>query len=351
MAVTAKDVAKYVGVSPATVSMVFHGKEGVSLAVREKVLNAAQELGYNMKAFHVREYNKSIQIIIFKRHGKVVGDTPFFEQLMRGVIESAQELGYNLTITYFYNNESAAEQLKSIASAKSAGIILLATEMRATDISMFENLNLPMVFLDNWFPNKKYDAVIIDNQRGAWLATHHLISCGHTRIGYLKSNVEIRNFGERMDGYLSAIRSLKGSTNDSEQRIIKVGTSIETAYADMLEYLVNDPVLPTAFFADNDIIAVGCTKAFLKAGYLVPDEISVIGFDDMPVCQIFEPTLTTMAVPKSIMGALTVERLDKIIKNETGGEVIRISVLPEITVRNSVRNLNHNNIEKLDRKK
>jgi LacI family transcriptional regulator len=336
MNLTAREVAQKAGVSPATVSLVFRGKPGISARTRARVLAAAQELGFAYAAPAQARPLQTVQLVLYKRHGKVVADTPFFENLTKGISDTVHALGYQLSITYFYAAENIAEQLRGIQSSHCVGILLLTTEMHTADLAPFEALDVPVVLLDNWFPGKKYDAVVIDNQRGAFQATQFLIQCGHTRLGYLSSKVEIRNFRERREGYLGAIRSLKDPANDSARRIVRVGTTVESACADMTAYLSGDPVLPTAFFADNDSIAAGCIRALQHAGYRVPEEISVIGFDDMPVCELMEPPLSTMAVPKERMGALAAERLDLRIRGLTGGEVIRVSVQPEIVVRQSV---------------
>lgn len=340
MSVTAKDIAGKLGISPATVSLVFRNKPGVSDAVREQVRATAQEMGFEYSSSAGVRRSNTILFIIYKRHGKVVSNTAFFDRLTQGVSDQVYRLGYQLSVLYFYGTENISEQMRSVTIAKCAGIILLTTEMRASDIEIFQSLSVPIVLLDNWFPNKRMDAVVIDNMHGAWRAVQHLIRCGHTRIGYLHSKVEIRNFRERREGYLSAIASMQGVANDSSQRILTLGTTTDAAFEDMSAYLAAYPILPTAFFADNDIIAVGCMRALLKAGYRVPEEVSIIGFDDMPICQMTDPQLTTMSVPSERMGALAVERLDKRIKGETGGEVIRLSVFPEIIKRGSVVNLN-----------
>ena len=147
--------------------------------------------------------------------------------------------------------------------------------------------------------------------------------------------MDIRNFRERCDGYLSAVRSIQEPDNSSAQRIIRVGTTLEAAAADMAAYLATDPLLPTAFFADNDIIAVGCCRALLNAGYRIPQNVSIVGFDDTAICQFIEPQLTTMSVPKERLGALAVDRLDRLIHG-TSSENIRISLVPEIMIRDSV---------------
>ncbi len=335
MAVTAKDIAKEVGVSPATVSMVFHGKTGVSEETRAKVLAAAQKLGYDRTYGTSFHRAKVIQFILYKRHGKVVANTPFFEQLTKGVADEARLRGYQMAISYFYKTEDPEEQLRSIRSIKCAGIILLATEMHTADMAVFESLDVPLIILDNFFPGMRRDAVVIDNRYGAWNAVRYLVHCGHTRLGYLHSNVDIRNFRERCDGYLSAVRSIQEPDNSSAQRIIRVGTTLEAAAADMAAYLATDPLLPTAFFADNDIIAVGCCRALLNAGYRIPQNVSIVGFDDTAICQFIEPQLTTMSVPKERLGALAVDRLDRLIHG-TSSENIRISLVPEIMIRDSV---------------
>lgn len=104
----------------------------------------------------------------------------------------------------------------------------------------------------------------------------------------------------------------------------------------MSEYLDEDPYLPTAYFADNDIIASSCIRALEDHGYSVPDDISIVGFDDASTSALISPPLTTMAVPKTNMGALAVRRLVDVIGGNTGGEVVRISVQPEIVQRKSV---------------
>lgn len=335
MRITAKQLAEKAGVSQATVSLVLRGKPGVSDAVRAQILQLAREMGMQVQE-RIPESNKNIQLVIYKRHGKVMADTPFFEQLTKGVVDEAHALGYHLSISYFYGNHPAQEQLRSIQSQNSAGVILLATEMHTVDMDPFRALKLPLVILDNSFPALEYDAVAIDNTLGAWKAVQYLIECGHTRIGYLHSSVEIRNFRERQSGYLSACRTLPGeAATDSARRIIKVNPSTEGAAEDMAKYLDSEPLLPTAFFADNDRIAAGCCRTLLKYGYRIPENVSIIGFDDSTISEILAPPLTTMQVQKQRMGALAVERLNTLLRTMPP-ERVRIAIAPEVLVRDSV---------------
>ncbi len=309
MGVTAKDVAQRLGVSPAAVSLALRGRPGVSEGTRERILETARQMGYPMEG---RTPDKSgiIQMVIYKRHGKVFSDTPFFEQLTEGVAEQAGVLGYHLSVSYFYGSQNHQEQLRSIRSLNSAGIILLATEMRSVDMQLFFGLDVPIVVLDNFITSESYDLVGIDNRYGAWNAVRYLISCGHTRLGYLHSSVDIRNFSRRYDGYLMGCRCLpEAAAKDSSRRVVRVGTTPEAAASDMRAYLATDPVLPTAFFADNDSIAAGCCRALQEGGLRIPQDVSVIGFDDQPFAALLEPPLTSVHTYEPELGAAVAEQL------------------------------------------
>ena len=333
---TAKQLAERAGVSQATVSLVLRGKPGVSETVRQHILQLAKEMGLESHLQTPRLNGKSIQLIIYKRHGQVMADTPFFEQLTQGVADEAASLGYHLSISYFYGNHPAKEQIRSIQSLSPAGVILLATEMHTEDAEAFLELSVPLVVLDNSFPALQFDAVSIDNSLGAWKAVHYLIDCGHTRIGYLHSSVDIHNFRERANGYTMACRALPGdAAKDSARRIIFVRPSSDGAAEDMAKYLDTEPMLPTAFFADNDRIAAGCCKTLLKYGYRIPENVSVIGFDNSAVSEVLNPPLTTMQIQKQRMGALAVERLNTLL-SVSPPERVRIAISPEVLVRQSV---------------
>lgn len=340
MAVSAKDIARELGLSPAAVSLALRGRPGVSESTRALVLEKAAELGYVREARRASGKQGMIQLVIYKRHGKVFSDTPFFEQLIEGVAEKAAGLGYHLSISYFYGSQNRQEQMRSLRSLKSDGIILLATEMHSTDMKLFSGMDVPLVVLDNFFPMEDYDLVGIDNRYGVVRAVRYLIDCGHTRIGYLHSNVEIRNFIRRQDGYQMGCRLLPETlARDAIRRVVRVGITPEAAAADMRAYLAADPILPTAFFADNDSIAAGCCRALREAGLRIPWDVSVIGFDDSSLCQMLDPPLTTMGVHKERMGALAVVRLHERMQNNIP-ETVRLMVRPRIVVRGTVLDLN-----------
>lgn len=336
MAVTARDVAREAKVSPATVSLVFRGKPGVGRETRERVLECARKLGFEYEAPQERRSTSTILLVVYKRHGRVVGDTPFFEELIKGVSDATYRHGYHrLSVSYFYATESKSEQMKAIRSVKCAGIILLATEALAGDIAPFEHLGVPIVLLDSWFPSKRLDSIVIDNSRAAYEAVLYLAKAGHRSIGYLHAGVNIRNFLERQSGFVSAMHEVAPEGME-KTHVVRVGSTVQSAYDDMCVYLDTNPTLCTAYFADNDIVAVGCMKALADHGVKMPDDVSIIGFDDTTYCDLVTPRLSTMVVPKAAMGELAVKRLIELIQGETQGEIIRTAVLPTVVERDSV---------------
>lgn len=342
MVVTARDVARKAEVSAATVSLVFRNKPGVGSKTRQKVMEAAQELGYvYASAPNPNNKTSTLQFIIYKGGQRVIGDTPFFEGLASGIVKEAYKLGYHHMVTsYFYANQDAAEQLHALKITRSAGIILLATEMRAGDVGQFERLGVPVVLLDSWFPTISLDAIVIDNQLTSWKATEYLVNRGHRKIGYLEGNSGIRNFLERRGGYAQAMQTLVNRTFNPKELAIRIGTDEKTACDDMTTWLAargdhNRNSLPTAFVADNDWVAAGAIRALQAAGWRVPEDVSLIGFDNLPIALQTKPKLTTMAVPKERMGAIATKRLVELIENNYN-ERIRIAIQPEIVQRDSV---------------
>lgn len=339
MRATAKQIAEELGVSPTTVSLALRGKPGVSDIMRQKILDTAARLGINTRSGRNDECARFLQLIIFKSHGTIISDTPFFEQLIQGVADEARVQGYQLSISYLYGEQDMEEQLVSINSFSCDGIIVLATEMCRTDVEKLKTINHPLVILDNFFPTSQYDCISIDNSSGALKAVQYLISMGHSRIGYLHSKVVIQNFRERQGGYLSACRLLpEHEARDAAKRIVPVGATTETALKDMQTYLSKRPILPTAFFADNDRIAIGCCQALQMFGYKIPEDVSVIGFDDSSLCTTLNPPLTSMNVQKQRMGALAIVRLIALI-NHSIPETVHITVIPDVVSRETVLQL------------
>lgn len=204
MGITAKELAKKLNLSAAAVSMALNNKPGVSTATRQLVIDTAEKYGYDFS--RLSEKNRttgSIYFIFYKKHGTVVTDTPFFSQVSEGIVLGCKKQNYNLKISYIYeDDETLSRQIENIQYSDCCGIILLGTEMTASDVVPFLKLPTPLVLLDTYFETVACDSVLINNVQGAYLATRYLIQKCNKQPGYLKSAYEISNFTERASGFL-----------------------------------------------------------------------------------------------------------------------------------------------------
>ena len=206
--------------------------------------------------------------------------------------------------------------------------------MEASDIEQFLSLGVPCVILDCYYDEIQADFVLINNVQGAYLATKHLIDKGHQKIGYLKSSIRIANFEERANGYYNALR--RHGLQTSHPYVFALSPTADQGYEDMLLNLSKNPPLATAYFADNDIIAAAASRAFAEKGFSLPKMISIIGFDDMPFCQLMTPTLSTMRVAKRSLATIAVNRLiEKLQHPESNCR--KISIATSLISRESVQ--------------
>lgn len=314
MSVNAKDLARILQVSPSAVSIALNGRPGISPQTRERILGAAAEHGISRSRRQAISPVKYINLIIFKKHGRVIGDTPFFSELIESVTTAAAGNDFHIQLSYFYAAQNSAEQLKSINSTGCAGVIFLATEMTEEDLPVLAQIKAPLVVLDNNVEMSGYDCVVINNVPAATQATAYLLNRGHRRIGHLCSSVDIVNFRERREGFLKAVSMF---SDELQSRIITipVESTSDGAYQDMTHYLARQSELPQALFADNDIMAIACIRALKDAGRILPRDLSIIGFDDVPYARVVSPRLTTMHVPRDLMGRHAVTRLYEKISN------------------------------------
>lgn len=334
MSITAKELAQKLGLSAAAVSMALNNKPGVSESTRERVLKAAKEYGYDFSRQRSSEEAKkgSIAFLLYRRHGAVVGDTPFFSALSEGVVNAASASGYQLNMQYLHE-ENCRSELRALLGTDTRGAILLGTELRAEDFAPFSSFPLPLVLLDAYFEGIPRDCVLINNVQGAFTATNYLISKRKQQPGYLRSSYAIGNFEERADGFYKAIRHNGMSTSASV--VHRLAPSAEGAYADMRALIEQGEKLASCYFADNDLIAAGAMRAFKEAGYRIPEDIGIIGFDNTSLCEMLEPPLTTVHVPKQAMGQLAVERLITILDRKPSAHV-KIEVTTSLVKRGSL---------------
>lgn len=328
-----KQISDITGYSPATVSNALNNKKGVNPKTSDEIFRVAREIGYIDNSMISK-----IKLVIYKKNGLIIDDTPFFGFLISGIEQECREFGYELVIGNLdSSNPDYAEKAKQMINEPGAAIILLGTELSPEDLSLYKNSECPLLLLDYWSFDMDFNGVMINNADSARKAVNYLVANGHKTIGYLKGKFRILGFEQRQSGYHSALR--ENELPIRSEYVIELSTTMNDAYKDMLVYLDNKPTLPTAFFADNDMIALGAMKALQDRDYRIPEDVSIIGFDDLPFCEISSPRLTSLRVPKQEMGRLAVRKLIDMVKREDD-ILAKIQVCTEFVERDSVIKLN-----------
>ena len=317
------DIAREAGVSTASVSNALKRKGGVNPEKAEEIRYLAARMGYNTTGDGER---RRMRFVIDKKHGKVVMDTAFFAQLFEGVQYECRRLNCDLMI----NHVRAGDDISHFMDMP---MLLLATEMNSEDLKPFKAINHPLLLLDSDFRYETVSNVSIDNCEAGYIAGRELVSKGHKKIGFLDSALGFNNMSDRFTGFRQAL----GESGLEPFARVKLEPTVDGADRDMTAYLQSKPELPTAFFAGNDIIAVGVSMALKRAGLRLPDDLSIIGMDDMPMCRVVEPTLSTVKVDKQRLGALAVSRLIEIMEGKN--YVLRTRMGVSYIERGSVRQL------------
>lgn len=329
-----KQISQLTGFSPATVSNALNRKKGVNSATAEKIFKVAEDLGYQADKTITK-----IKFVTYRKNGLIIDDSMIFPAMIEGVERQAKELGYETTFSHLnYEDASFEERLQGVLEDTDCLLILLGTEMLDEDYERFRKYKGRMIILDGWSEDMSYDGILINNTDAACNAVEYLIEKGHRQIGYLKGDYRIKSFRYREYGYERALER-HGIVRDPGYEVI-VGTQLESSYEGMKRYLEGEPELPTAFFADNDVIALGAMRAMAEKGIRAPEQVSVVGFDDISFGAVSTPGLTTIHVYKQEMGEVAVRRAIDYIKYPGRSVKMKIQVCTDFVERNSVRNLN-----------
>lgn len=330
MKINIRQISEATGFSPATVSNALNHKKGVNRETAEAIFKAASEMGYISAG-----ENHKIRLVIYRRNGMIIDGTPFFTQLIDGFENECRQAGFEMSIVYLDRRaEDYAQQVQELISDPSTGIALLGSELTGDDFDVFRSARCPMITFDYFDEQMQFSGIVINNIDSARAATGYLLRMGHNRIGYLCGNFRIRAFQEREAGYRMAM-SAAGAPAQEEYRM-ELSTTMDGAYADMKKLLADKKKLPTAFFSDNDMIALGAMKAMQEAGIRVPEDVSVIGFDDLPYSEICSPRLTSLKVPKQEMGAAAAKCLIEVLNGEHPAKT-KTEICTEFIERDSVQ--------------
>lgn len=342
MKVRIKDIAEAAGVSSATVSNALNSKGGVGEAKLKRILSVAREMGYIHERSSIT-HSEYIRLVVFKRHGLVVMDTQFFAEMMEGMTREARQYGYELVVTHIHmeKDQDYLERINEICMEDCAGVILLATEMYREDVRLFIHSKAPLLVLDSLFRHDDLNCVVMNNYEAGYMAAQRLIAMGHTKIEHITASVRFNNMRYRRKGFEAAMR--EHHFDLSPDFLWQVTPTIEGSYRDMLELLSQRKTpLPTAFFIANDIMAVGCVRALKEKGIRLPRDVSIIGMDDLGICQVSNPPLSTIRVYREDISRVAVQRLVAMMEPNAPRCIQKIQVGVTLMDRQSIRDLKVN---------
>ena len=296
MKATIRDVAREAGVSVATVSRVFNDSGPVGAETRRRIIQVATALRYTP--------DSAARSLITRRTGTIGVLLPdlygeFFSEVIRGIDGTAQRAGYHLLVSNSHNDKGALEVALRAMRGRVDGLVVMSPDV--TTHALVANLadSTPVVLLNSDIDGTAFDALNIDNFGGASAMVQHLLSRGHERIAFIAGCDRNHDAAERRRAYRSALDAARVERRAEWER---TGDSTESGgYRAAAELLTVVP-RPTAIFAANDSMAIGALSALREAGVRVPEDVVVVGFDDIPIARYMSPPLTSVHVAISELG-------------------------------------------------
>jgi LacI family transcriptional regulator len=310
MSVTMRDVARKAGVSVKTVSRVVNNQSEVAVETRQRVLTAINELGYRP--------SKLARALVTQRTdsvGLILGDitNPFFPEFSRGVMDLAQAEGYNVFVC---NSDgwqpTQTLALDSLVDHAVDGIIVFPSYESEDAMKAFADHYQPVVAVNRFIEHPRIGLVMIKAYQGARLAMDYLVSKGHTAIGMIAGSAEPLSLLQRFQGFRDALKDHGLPLVD--EWILPGHPILEHGVKAARQLLTEHPQV-TAVFAYNDLLALGAIQACKKLGRRVPDDLAVVGFDDIQFAPLVSPALTTVHVDKYELGQQSMIRLLEMLDN------------------------------------
>ncbi len=328
---TIKDVAKEAGVSVATVSRVMNNSSHASASTKKLVQNAMKKLGYRPNANARALVSQSTNTI-----GVLIGDVsdPFYGSMVKAIDSIAIQHGKHLLIGNGYHNaEFEREVIELLINSRCESLVVHSKALSDEELIRFAQEKPSMVLINRYIAEIGERCIALDNYRGSYAAVEHLIKMGHRRIGYVCSNHEIEDTIQRKNGYLAA---LKAHGIKHQPAFIECSMPTEIGGEEAMTNLLSKNLDLTAVATYNDYMAAGTLSVLDENGYSVPDDISLIGFDDGIIAKYLSPKLTTMRYPIQMMAEKAVHLALKLACGASVNDEVRIYV-PTMVRRMSVK--------------
>ncbi|MHB8277894.1 MAG: LacI family DNA-binding transcriptional regulator [Candidatus Humimicrobiaceae bacterium] len=314
---TIKDVANRADVSISTVSHVVNNTRFVSEETKQKVLNAIEELSYYQNA-------QAKSLVTGKSHiiGLIVSDisNPFFPELIRGAERNATLQGYDIFLgNTDYDPERTTTFVRRFIEHKVDGVIIMTSEIEYKLISNLTSKRIPVVLLDWGITDNLVSNIKLNFNKGIEEAINHLVNLGHRNIAFISGSPKLKSVRTRKDAFISSFKKYIGTVDEP----IIVEGDVRVSGGEIASSKILDlPNRPTAILALNDLMAIGAIKKIKESGLQIPDDISVIGFDDILMASNIVPPLTTINLPRREIGEIAWNLLHYSIqhKEEIGKE-------------------------------
>lgn len=328
--VTIRDVARASGVSYATVSRVLSGYAFVKETTRNRVMEAVETLGYvaNLPARSLAGGRSRIIGLLVPNL-----DNGYVGTITQGIDRELARANYDLMLYTSHRHPSKESfYVSAIANGLTDGLLLVAPLVPTTYLETLREQNFPYVIIDQADATENSCVVEATNWQGAYEATRYLTQLGHTQIAFLTGSLAVRSAVDRLQGYKSALADCDIPVR--EELIIEGDYQQQTSYETAKKLLQDESLRPTAIFASNDLSAFGAMAAARECGLRIPEDISIIGFDDVPQASFVYPKLTTVRQPLELMGQVAVKMLLERIEGSIRSPQ-RVALATQLVLRDS----------------
>lgn len=317
--------------------MALNDRDGVSVLTRRRVIDTARSLGYARPAGRNLRSSSIVSVVIEQLPVAPTSD-PFNKPILMGLERSARQAGYRVALEFVGSGDGP--EVGRWARNAIAGLVILGGGDLSFDwVHAAADSDVPVVMVDHFVPGLELATVVPDNVCGAYSATCYLLEAGHRRIGFIRGPSKYWTLSERMAGYLLAMQQ-SGVRLDSDLIPARISHGEEKGYGEMQHLLALDEP-PTAVFAVSDKTAIGAYRAVLDQGLSIPDDISVVGFDNIGEASSLNPPLSTVHVPGETMGRVAFHRLQSLISDGELSDLIPLkwTIPTQLVKRRSVRAL------------
>lgn len=336
MRIKLKDVARELGVSPATVSLALNDRPGINPETRNKILSYLRQKQEEQLSIagDEKKASGSVMMVNYIKNGIIMERSEREYPVMKEIRQTVVNAGYGFHHRIFQERAQRPEELiQECRELEVKGIYIMAAEMSRGDIYPFLQLGVPVVTGDNLFYEEGIDSFLIDNREGIRRGVDHLVDKGHSHIVYLAEDIDIFNFLERREAFV--LEMARRECGEARNRIRHLGSSVEQVYEAMRQFLDEGMQRTTAFVLESSVISLGVIKALLERHIQIPREISLLGFDALPPVSILGIELTLIKGTHTKRHLAAVKHLLRRIEDENE-EIMRVYYKTRLLEGNTV---------------